>query len=74
MKQLRAWTFGNRPDLSKRIVHSGKFYAADFSVWDIIMGYDFMVGNAIGALTHPATLVGEDKERERFIVFSGLCF
>ena len=33
----------NRPDLAKRIVLSGNFYAADISDWDIIMGYDFMV-------------------------------
>ena len=53
----------NRPDLAKRIVVSGNFYAADISDWDIIMGYDFMVSNAIGALPHRATLVREDKER-----------
>ena len=53
----------NRPDLSKQIIPSGIFYAADISDWDIIMGYDFMVSNAIGALPHRATLVGEDKER-----------
>ena len=52
----------NRPDLSKRIVLSGNFYAADISDWDIIMGYDFMVSNAIGALPHRATLVREDKK------------
>ena len=52
----------NRPDLSKPIVLSGNFYAADISDWDIIMGYDFMVSNAIGALSHRATLVREDKE------------
>ena len=53
----------NRPDLSKRIVLSGNFYAADISDWDIIMGYDFMVSNGIGALPHRAKLVREDKER-----------
>ena len=53
----------NRPDLSKRIVLSGNFYAADISDWDIILGYDFMVSNAIGALPHRATLVRKDKER-----------
>ena len=53
----------NRPDLSKRIVLSGTFYAADISDWDIIMGYDFTVSNTIGALPHRATLVREDKER-----------
>ena len=53
----------NRLDLSKRIVPSGNFHAADISDWDIIMGYDLMVSNAIGALPHRATLVREDKER-----------
>ena len=53
----------NRPDLLKGIVLSGNFYAANIFDWDIIMGYDFMVSNAIGALPHRATLVGEDKER-----------
>ena len=32
---------------------------ADITDWDMIMGYDFMVGNAIGALPHRATLVRE---------------
>ena len=45
----------NRPDLSKRIVLSGNFYAADILLWDIILGYEFMVSNV-------ATLVPEDKE------------
>ena len=35
---------------------------ADITDWDMIMGYDFMVGNAIGALPHRATLVREDDE------------
>ena len=47
----------NRPDLAKRIVLSGDFYAADISHWDVIMGYDFMVSKAIGALPHSAMLV-----------------
>ena len=47
----------NRRDLSKQIVLSGNFYAAYFSDWDVIMGYDFMVSNATGALPHRATLV-----------------
>ena len=47
----------NPPDLSKRIILSGNFYAADISDLDIIMGYDFMVSNAIGALPHRATLI-----------------
>ena len=52
----------NRPDLLKRIVLSRNFYAADISDWDIIIGYNFMVSNAIGALPHRAKLVAEDKE------------
>ena len=52
----------NRPDLAKRSTLSGNFYVADITDWDMIMGYDFMVGNAIGALPHRATLVGEDDE------------
>ena len=35
---------------------------ADVTHWDMIMGYDFMVGNAIGALPHRTTLVREDEE------------
>ena len=52
----------NRPDLAKRSTLSGKFYVADITDWGMIMGYDFMVGNAIGALAHRATLVREDDE------------
>ena len=52
----------NRPDLAKRSTLSGNFYVADIADWDMIMGYDFMVGNAIGALPHRATLVWEDNE------------
>ena len=52
----------NRPDLVKRSTLSGTFYVADITDWDMIMGYDFMVGNAIGALPHRATLVWEDNE------------
>ena len=52
----------NRPDLAKRSTLSGNFYVADITDWDMIMGYDFMVGNAIGALPHRATLVQEDDE------------
>ena len=52
----------NRPDLAKRSTLSGDFYVADITDWDMIMGYDFMVGNAIGALPHRATLVREDDE------------
>ena len=57
----------NRPDLSKRIVISGNWDAADISYWDIIMGYDFMVSNTIGALPHRATLGGKDKERHTWL-------
>ena len=52
----------NRPDLVKRIVLSGDFWTADISDWDIILGYDFMVNNAFGALPQRAPLVREDKE------------
>ena len=52
----------NRPDLAKRNTLSGNFYVADITDWDMIMGYDFMVANAIGALPHRATLVREDDE------------
>ena len=52
----------NCPDLAKRSTLSGNFYVADITDWDMIMGYDFMVGNAIGALPHRATLVREDDE------------
>ena len=52
----------NRPDLAKRSTLSGNFYVADITDLDLIMGYDFMVGNAIGALPHRATLVREDEE------------
>ena len=47
----------NCPDLAKRSTLSGNFYVADITDWDMIMGYDFMVANAIGALPHRATLV-----------------
>ena len=52
-----------RPDLTKRIVLSGNSFAADICGWDIILGYKILVSNAIGALPHRATLVGEGKER-----------
>ena len=52
----------NRPDLAKRSTLSGNFYVADITDWDMIMEYDFMVGNAIGAPPHRATLVREDDE------------
>ena len=52
----------NRPDLANRSTLSGNFYVAHITDWDMIMGYDFMVANAIGALPHRATLVREDNE------------
>ena len=52
----------NRPDLAKRSTLSENFYVADITDWDMIMGYDFIVGNTIGALPHCATLVREDNE------------
>ena len=52
----------NRPDFTKRSTLSGNFYVADITDWDMIMGYDFMVENAIGALPHCAMLVREDDE------------
>ena len=52
----------NRPDLAKRSTLSGNFYVADIIDWDMIMGYDFMMGNAIEALPHRAALVREDNE------------
>ena len=52
----------NRPVLAKRSTLSGNFYVADITDWDMIMGYDFMVANAIGTLPHRATLVREDDE------------
>ena len=52
----------NRPDLAKRSPLSGNFYVADITDWDMIMGYDVMVANAIGALPHRATLVRDDDE------------
>ena len=52
----------NRPDQAKRSTLSGNWYVADITDWDMIMGYDFMVANAIGALHHRATLVREDDE------------
>ena len=52
----------NCPDLAKRGTLSGNFYVAEFTDWDMIMGYDFMAGNTIGALPNRATLVREDNE------------
>ena len=46
---MEFWEHGrlNRPDLARRSTLSGNFYVADITDWDMIMGYDFMVGNAI---------------------------
>ena len=52
----------NRPYLAKRSTLSGNFYVADITDWGMIMGYDFMVANAIGALPHRAMLVREVDE------------
>ena len=52
----------NRPDSARRSTLSGNFDVAGITDWDMIMGYDFMVGNAIGALPHRATLIREDNE------------
>ena len=49
--------------LAKRSTLSINFYVADITDWDMIMGYDFMVSNAVGALPHCATRVLEDDER-----------
>ena len=63
----------NRPDLAKRSTLSGNFYVADITDWDIIMGYDFIVGNTIGALPHRATLVREDNECLRWLSTDYAC-
>ena len=63
----------NRPDLAKRSTLSGNFYVADITDLDMIMGYDFMVGNAIGALPHRATLVREDNEFLTYMAVHRLC-
>ena len=52
----------NRPDLVKRSTLSENFYVANLTDCNLIMGYDVMVSNAIGALPHRATLVGVDDE------------
>ena len=53
----------DRPDQAKRLMLHGKFYDADLSDGDIIMGYDFMVSNSARALPHRATLIAEANER-----------
>ena len=63
----------NRPDLAKRSTLSGNSYVADVTDWDMIVGYDFMVGNAIGALPHRATLVREDDERVTWLPTDYAC-
>ena len=52
----------NRPDLAKRSTLSRNLYMADITDWEMIIGYDFMVKNAVGALLHRATLVRDDNE------------
>ena len=63
----------NRPDLAKRSTLSGNFYVANITDWDMIMGYDFMVGNAVGALPHRATLVREDDYCLRWLSTDYAC-
>ena len=63
----------NSPDLAKRSTLSENFYVADITDWDMIMGYDFMVGNAIGALPHRATLVREDDESLTWLSMDYAC-
>ena len=53
----------DRPGRAERLMLHGKFYEADLSESDIIMGYDFMVSNSAGALPHLATLLHEAQER-----------
>ena len=53
----------DRPDQAKRLMLQGKFYGADLSDWDIVMGYDFMLSNSAGALPHRATFIRETNER-----------
>ena len=48
---------------TKRLMLHEKFYEADLSDWEIIMGYDFMVSNSAAALPHHATLIREANER-----------
>ena len=63
----------NRPDLAKRSTLSGNFYVADITDWDMIMGYDFVVAHAIGALPHRARLVREDDECLRWLSTDYAC-
>ena len=63
----------NRPDLAKRSTLSGNFYVADITDWDMIMGYDFMVGNAIRVLPHRAKLVWEDNECLTWLLTDNAC-
>ena len=68
MKSNLAWNLGehdrlDRPDQAKRLMLHGKFYEANLSDRDIIVGDDFMVSNSAGALLHRATLICEANER-----------
>ena len=49
----------DQPDQAKRLTLHAKFYQANLSDWDIIMGYDFLVSYSAGALPHCATLLHE---------------
>ena len=53
----------DQPDQAKRLLLHGKFYEAELSDWDIIMGYDFMVSNSVGELPHRATLILKANEK-----------
>ena len=63
----------NRQDSAKRSTLSGNFYVADITNWDMIMGYDFMVSNTIGALPHCATLVREDDKHFTLLSTDSAC-
>ena len=53
----------DRRDQAKRLMFHRKFWEADLSNSEIIMGYDFMVSNSAGALRHRARLICEANER-----------
>ena len=53
----------DRRDTAKRLMLHGKFFEADLSDGNIIMGYDFKVSNSAGALPHHSTLIREANKR-----------
>ena len=63
----------NRPDLAKRSTLSENFCVADITDLDMIIGYDFMVKNAIGDLPHRVTLVREDNESLTWLSTENAC-